>query len=492
MGGEISDQNTQSNSHRTYGYNENRSSGSIADFVNPFTSIITGYRNLRIPSNQGLSYYTDRFVSLYANASYAYNQKYSLSASLRRDASNLFGVNANQKWNPLWSMGVGWDIHKESFYILGWLPQLKLRTTYGVSGNIDKSITAYLVAQTSVLNSYNQPTLFITNPPNPNLKWESASMFNLALDFELFRSRRINGSFEYYKKAGNDLMGDAEISTVQGLSKYRGNTAAIVGHGLDLIVNTNNLVGKLKWNTSAFYSYTANQITNYNVEPLNIRSHVEGFALKVGMPLHSVYAYRWGGLNSQNGNPQGWYDGQLSENYSMITTSNDMDDLVFMGSYRPTRFGSLRNTYEINQISISFNINFKLGYYFKTNAVSYSKLFQGDYTQITDYSIRWQKSGDERTTNTPSLIYPAVQQRDNFYINSEVNALKADHIRLQDIRIAYSFTKKHHKVPFRTLELYAIANNVGILWKSNKVGIDPDFMNQIPRTIFSGGIKVDL
>jgi hypothetical protein len=119
-----------------------------------------------------------------------------------------------------------------------------------------------------------------------------------------------------------------------------------------------------------------------------------------------------------------------------------------------------------------------------------------------DYAIRWKNPGDEEYTHVPSLVYPSNYQRDNFYTNSEALVARGDHVRLQDIQIAYDI--KHGSMQLlknRQIQLYLYANNLGILWRANKHQIDPDIaavnipgsviVLPQPRTI-AAGIRIKL
>ena len=111
---------------------------------------------------------------------------------------------------------------------------------------------------------------------------------------------------------------------------------------------------------------------------------------------------------------------------------------------------------------------------------------------MPDYQIRWQNPGDELLTQVPSLVYPHIPSRYAIYTSSEALIEKGDHIRLQDIRLGYTLNKRPG-LPFHNLNLFLLINNLGILWKANKQGIDPDYPRSISsaRTI-SLGLKANL
>ena len=159
-GYEIKEVRTAGSSYRYYGYNDELANSSSVDYVTQFPQYYYPSTTSRIPGNDSQTDLTDRFISYYANAAYTYNHRYTLSASARKDESNLFGVKANQKGVPLWSTGVSWTISEEPFYNFSLLPYLKLRATYGYNGNIDKTVTAYTTAQTYGTNTITGLPLF--------------------------------------------------------------------------------------------------------------------------------------------------------------------------------------------------------------------------------------------------------------------------------------------------------------------------------------------
>lgn len=109
-----------------------------------------------------------------------------------------------------------------------------------------------------------------------------------------------------------------------------------------------------------------------------------------------------------------------------------------------------------------------------------------------EYAQRWQKPRDENSTNVPSLTYPADANRDKFYLNSEATVEKGDHIRLQDIRLSYDLpTVNHWRKIFQQAQCFVYGNNLGILWKANTKGIDPDYRVGLPAPrSWSMGVKL--
>src|SRR5690606_9221163 len=140
-----SDTRSNSSGQNLYGYDPITKVHANAT-INPFQEYHYYYTSAfrRIPIVPDASEQVNITRSYYGNIAYTLNKKYDASASFRRDESNLFGVKSNQRGVPLWSVGVAWRLDKEDFFHSDWLPNLKLRLTYGYNGNVDKSLSAYL------------------------------------------------------------------------------------------------------------------------------------------------------------------------------------------------------------------------------------------------------------------------------------------------------------------------------------------------------------
>jgi hypothetical protein len=232
-------------------------------------------------------------------------------------------------------------------------------------------------------------------------------------------------------------------------------------------------------------------VTNYGQKLGPVINYLNASTLNplVGRPLYSIYALKWMGLDPQNGNPQGWLAGHVTEDYNSVVNSSDLSNLLYKGPANPPFFGSLRNSFSWRQWQLSFNIIYKFGYYFRRSSIEYYNLITGASKGHPDYDRRWQNAGDEQNTYVPSLELPADPNRDTFYSNSEPLIEKGDHIRLQDLQFGYDLTKKAFpKLPVPLIRLYLYANNIGILWKANHQGIDPDYVTSIPnpRTLAMG------
>lgn len=499
-GTEVRQVSSHSYGYTTYGYNESGLTSVPVDHVTQFPQYWYPPYTTGIPDNTSFSDLVNRYTSIYGNASYTYDNRYILSGSIRKDESNLFGVNSNQKGVPLWSVGGGWNIHNEAFFKPGWIDYLKLRLTYGFNGNLSQNLTAVASLLQNSGNLNNQPYAIVLTYPNPDLSWEKIGVVNLGLDFNAFKNG-LSGSLDIYQKDGSNLIGKQPIDPTVGIPKgiITRNVAGMQTRGLDLQLVSRNFDGVFKWQTTLLFSINKNKITAYQNTATDGSTLVNsGFSTipVVGQPLFSIISYKWGGLDPKSGDPVGYVNGQLSEDYSTITTKTPVNALQMNRPALPPYFGSIANTFSYGHFSLYVNISYKFGYYFRNESISYNDLFNYGLGN-SDFSLRWQKPGDELHTHVPSMptIDNSSYQRDLFYQNSSVLVQRADNIRLQELNLSYKpQLPGRHWLGLSDIELYAYAKNLGILWKANKSRVDPDFAGgYLPASYsLSFGIKAKL
>ncbi|WEK20206.1 MAG: SusC/RagA family TonB-linked outer membrane protein [Candidatus Pedobacter colombiensis] len=453
----------------------------------------------RINTAPDLSRGIDINQSYYINASYGYKGRYMVSGSARRDESNIFGVKTNQKGVPLWSTGMAWILDREKFYDLEWLPTLKLRLTYGYNGNVDKTVSAYPTAAVSSQNSSNingDAFAKLVNPPNPSLRWERVKTWNLGFDFGFKRSI-VTGNIDFYQKNAFDLIGNNLIAMQSGISQFRGNGANLQTKGIDLQLNSRNLTGVLLWASTFLFNFNTDKVTKYDVKQSSNASILvyNGQNPLVGYPYNAIFSFPSAGLDAA-GAPQGYLNGVVSKDYGKINNLLDPSQLIFHGSATPKYFGSLINTFNYKNFELTFNIIYKFDYYFRRVGVfsgsNYGSAAGLNY-RLTAYDQRWQKPGDELLTHIPALNYPGVTGLDQFFTYSEDLVGKGDHIRLQDLRLSYNLAKHNfNKLPFKSASVFFYGQNLGILWRQNRLHIDPDFgSNSVPQP-FSGSLGINL
>lgn len=472
----------QQNGNTFYGYDVNSGAFVIPNTTTNFRKYPTGFGQLVSPGERlGLRYREsiNRFRSYFSTASYTYLDRYTISASARLDGSNYFGVETNKKTVPLWSSGIKWDISKEKFWKPADFTIQSLRVTYGYSGNLDKSIAAVTTIAINENDAYTGlPYAIITNLPNPNLRWEKIGQLNIGVDFDIF-SKRIYGSIDYYQKRGKDLIGESPMDPTSGVTEMRGNFSGMKSHGIDLVINSINLRNSnFKWRSTLLLNYSSEKVTKYDipVPTSNMVSAYTGVTPIVGKPLYSIYSLKWAGLDPATGDPRVILGDTLSKVSNFSPAELKQSDFSFFGRYNPLISGSLINEVSWRSFTAAICITYKFKYYFRRSSINYSNTLTGGWKQgHQDFAYRWQQPGDEKNTNVPSFVYPDLSGgRDFLYNSSDILIEKGDHVRLQFVNLQYDL--KRIKVPgIEGMRIGLYVNNIGILWKANNKGIDPDY-----------------
>jgi TonB-linked SusC/RagA family outer membrane protein len=495
LGAEVRESNSNINVYRTYGYDPNSLTSVNVDYTHTYPTYDNVGGVTYIADGTVVKQYLNRFVSVFANGAYTYKNRYTLSASVRRDASNLFGVATNQKWVPLWSVGGLWRVADEPFFHSDWLSQLNIRASYGISGNLSQNATSITRIQyySASQSSINVPFVGVSSPPDPHLRWEQVRSWNEGIDFELFKGR-VNGSLDVYQKNSVDLINSVLLDPTLGFSTNTQNSASIRSNGLDLVLNTMNVNGAVKWRSLLLFNYV-NYRTTQNLNPPTSQGLVsDGLFIfpVVGYNPYVIVSYKWAGLDPLNGDPQGYVNGKVSKDYQAIT-QNPLSEQVISGPAVPPVFGTFRNSVDWKNFSLSCNITYRFHYYFRRPVVNYSDLINKGIG-YEEYDQRWQQPGDESHTNVPSFVYPDNTLRDNFYRYADINVEKADNIKLTDLSLGYLWVPRIKFAGLKSLSFNAYVNQLNyILWRANKKGIDPDIIYNVkPPVTYAIGIKATL
>lgn len=492
-GSELRQVRSSSNSHRVFGFNETNLGFSNTDLASAWPTFVTGGSSF-IPNGIAFEKLNNRFFSMFSNMGLTYKGRYVMTLSARKDASNLFGVNTNNKWNPLWSAGLGWNISDEPFYQSSVLPYLKLSLSYGFSGNIDPTQSG----ATTIRYTSNSPFLGTQEADfnriaNPDLRWEKIGQLNIGLTVRA-KNDRITGSIEYYRKNARDLLAQLPIDYTIGLNRRTlvKNVGRLNTRGVDVLLNSNNLKGRLGW-TTAFILNTANDRLKefYNPRTSNLMVVDGGVSGVIGQPVYGIFSYRWSGLDPETGAPMGYVDGKVSKRYDSLThAAYPIGDLVHHGTDVPRTFGSLINTFRYGKLTLSVAVNYRFNYYFRKASINYYSLFQQNIGHA-DFGKRWQQPGDERHSFVPARYFPVDTQRETFYERSSVLVSRADNVRLQFLNLTYS--PKINKNPLlNSVEFFGVASNLGLIWKKTSFDVDPDFQELRPTKSYTLGIRLQL
>ncbi|GGH08755.1 SusC/RagA family TonB-linked outer membrane protein [Sphingobacterium alkalisoli] len=473
-----------------YNYDSEYWTGSAQyNFNQSYATRPTGTVFQRIPSASQLHrQYINRDLSYYFNGSYRVLDKYTLTSSLRWDGSNLFGVKANQKGVPLWSIGGMWDMNREKFMSkVDFVDSWKWRLTYGVAGNVNKTITHYPTISHGQ-SLINLAMASLNSIGNPSLRWEKVSTVNMGTDLS-FLNGRIKTNLDYYVKNGRDLIGDTFLDPTTGVNgAYKINYADIRTKGMDLNISTRNIDRKFLWSTNVMVSYSSNRVMNF-YDQGNLALYHYFYPApppRTGISRDVIYSIPWNGLNS-DGLPVLEYNGEAVTDYNVYYNQQlTREDLKNAGVSVPTWYGSLMNTFRFEKLEVSFLLSWKAGYVVRRKSMEPDGEFYARYH--SDYFDRWQQPGDELTTAVPRKIevgeMPATNAAaiSNIYGNSEVLVREGTHLRLQDVSFNYQLPLKwSQKIRSRDLAIYGYVRNLGLIWKKD-AGLgneDPDFINRM-------------
>ncbi|GGH28843.1 SusC/RagA family TonB-linked outer membrane protein [Sphingobacterium alkalisoli] len=471
------------------------------NYTQNYTVRPTSRARINAPSNSNLRF-IDRYLSYFGNVSHTYREKYMLSGSMRWDGSNLFGVKTNQKGTPLWSVGGSWEISKEDWFRTEVIDYLRFRGTYGSAGNVNKTVSAYPTIYHWGAHWISQlPYSTLTSVGNPSLRWELINTANLGMDFRS-KNNRLSGSVDYYLKNAHDLIGQDLLPPSTGI--FTGGTAVnsnlvnyadLKTRGLDVQLNSRNLSGIFTWNSTVLINYVGNEVKDYATQDvLSIGYYAQNPAPPHrGVSRDIMYAMPWTGLDPSTGNLQVLIDGEVSQDYQTYYTSFNVENLIRAGVTVPPLYGSLRNEFSWKGISISALLTFKSNFVFRRKSIDPSSITDAHQNYHLDYLDRWLMPGDENLTNVPARMSTYDSYRAQSYSFSEILVTRGDFIRLQDLNVSYTFSESAlKKAGFNNLRLFAYARNIGVLWKANRHGIDPDYVDAdyVPPLQMAMGVQI--
>lgn len=471
---------TSSNGFYRLGYDDDNLSYSKVDDL-LLSSGISGTESLNgyfyftshTKGEPATTYVDNRYVSFYGNASWQYDNRLTVTASIRMDQSNLFGTDPKYQYRPLWSAGASY-VALEDY---NWIDRLVVRATYGINGNIPKLNGPYLIASVGSNQYYTKEnTMYISSPPNESLRWEKTKVFNIGVDFNLLKNR-LNGSIEYYNKNTTDLLGDFSVDPTLGWSSVDMNFGSMFNRGVEIALNSINVEKhEISWRTSATFSYNKNEITDIETSSETASSYWSGLNNRVGYPMGALFSVRYKGLNEE-GIPVAYTaDGSEVANYKNLTK----DDLVYSGTYNPPFSASLTNTLSYKGFDLSFMFVYQGGHVIRDIAARYCITTHPNYAVSNTYKEManfWQKPGDENDPDiNPAYMFQRTNIRNGEYIwkAADKHIQKGDYIKLRNVSLAYALPESLLKrTPISGARVILQATNLW-WWAANDGDLDPE------------------
>lgn len=288
-----------------------------------------------------------KLISFFGRAHYSYQERYMVTATVRRDGSSKFG--SNHKWGTFPSVSAAWGISQESFMAdVSWVNDLKFRAGYGVTGNQDglqpyRSLELYSAAGTYYSNGSQLTAYKISQNANPDLKWESTSMLNIGFDFSFFNNR-LSGTIEWYDKRTSDMLYTYNVSTPTYVyDKMQANVGDMSNKGIELMLNVDVVRNNtFTYSTSVNLAHNKNKVTKlsnelystgriYTGDPwIRGASGVTSHVVEVGYPVGQFFMLKCNGLTED-----GKYiiedindDGQITDD-DRTYVGNSQPDLTF-------------------------------------------------------------------------------------------------------------------------------------------------------------------
>lgn len=442
-------------------------------------------------------------LSGYAILSYSYGSLFSLSANTRFDASNKFGSRSNEKFLPVWSASGMLNLKSLLLRQYDAVSDLRLRTSFGKTGNmVDNQTPNLLLRQESLDTYYGENVAKVDALPNPYLRWEQTDQWNVGVDASLFDYRLTVGVDAYYKHT-KDAFDNTLVSPFNGVENYVMNGSDITNSGFSINLSAYLLKTRdWSWLVSANYSVVYNSINTKTANKYKIEKYLNGTAIMDGKSIGTFYSYNFIGLDPQNGLPL--FDDYRDRQH--LLEGQPLDRImervgVVSGSREPNFAGSFYSTLRYQQWSLSASFNYALGNKIRKFAL-YKDVLDGVSSENNvrkEFTHRWRKPGDERHTQLPSLISPsdpafgdnryhwsaatpAATQgfeafADNYwmmYDNSNARVVSGSYLRLSNLALRYQFTRKQLKgLPFSNLAFDAAVTNVFTLKSSALEGQDP-------------------
>lgn len=377
----------------------------------------------------------ETLISYFGRAEYAYKDKYNFSASLRADGSSIFG--ADTKWGTFWSLGASWRINQEDFLKdIEWIDNLKLRLSYGTSGN-KSGLARYasLGLWTTSADYLYGSNIGVGHEQlvNALLGWEKQGMFNVGVDFSFWN--RFYGSVDFFNKTSDGLLYDVPLDLQNGLSSITMNAAKTSNTGFEIVLGANILRGPLVWNMDLNASFIKDKIKNLNGEN-DVRMTDYQKIWSVGGSQYEFYMPTWAGVDPDNGNPL-WY--KVNDDGTRTTTSVYSEATYErQGRSTPLAYGGFINTFSYKNFDLTIQLNYSLGGKIYDNI--YAGMMHDGATTAQNMHVdaleAWTTPGQQ--TNVPKY---AINNATNSASLSSRFLYDATNVKLKTITLSYTLPK---------------------------------------------------
>ena len=409
----------------------------------------------------------------FARANYNYDDRYYLSLSYRYDGSSLFQYD---RWGHFWSVGGSWRISQEEFMKRAlWVNDLRLRATYGVSGNQLNSAYPYTNLW-SIGEMDGQPTISQSSVGNPDLSWERNKQVDVGLDFRLWD--RVYGSFDWYNRRTHDLIWNRPTPASTGLTSRLENIGVLQNSGFEFDITVDLIKSRnVYWNIGINGAFAQNKLIEFPEELGNAAlggDYVSGAFLRgKGKSYYNLYLFDYAGVDPETGGELYWKNTTDSEGNvtGRELTSNFAEANQYeMGDALPDMTGGLRTTFRWKGLDLNIQTAFQIGgkQWDGASANMYDPGRAG--FAVSDDLIRNTWTPENPNAEFPMLMYGGTWQ----FPASNVNALYRDasYFSLKNLNIGYTLPKKWtSKLSIESIRVFFNADN--LCFVSAHDGFDP-------------------
>ena len=449
----------------------------------------------------------------FARLNYDYADKYYLSASYRRDGSSRFSK--DNRWGDFYSVGASWRISEEEFMKdVAWVNSLKLRASYGETGNdqiLDSDgYNSYYPFQTLYTLGKNNGTeagVFFSVIANSNLKWETQISTDFGIEFGLFD--RLTGSIEYFKKESKDLLFDVSQPASAGVTSIIQNIGKVSNSGVEIELNYDVIKNK-DWSLTVGANAT---LLKNKIEELPETMKKNGYisGSKKWMEGKSIYEFwlrQWGGVDPETGDGL-WIpdtDAYDESNKSYAASLRTVNGKTYTNSYSyakydwsgtstPDVFGGFNFRLGYKDFDLAATFSYQLGG--KLIDAAYSSMMSGSeygYAMSPDLLKAWQKPGD--VTDVPRIDNNATHNTNIGQTYSTRFLTSADYLNLRSISLGYNVPKSLlNKIMLKSARLNLTCENVFMI--KARQGLNPmsnfggyTYNEYMPARTFTLGLNV--
>ena len=501
------------NSNTVWGYAPDRGGVAIQptppDELVPISNTSTGWGILRniYKGRWKKETKTDNFLSFFGTFAYSLKNRYIANVTIRNDASNRFGQDANNRFDPTYSFGLAWHVTEEDFMreYVPWLSALNINVTYGIQGNALTSLSPdLLLHQMGVADLYNQYYTTISSIPNPHLSWERTRSWDIGVDLELFKMFSV--AFDYYTRRSNAIVSNT-LPFEYGTTTTNLNGGIVHNRGVEFTVSftpvkTEDWVFNVSLNSSKNWNETGE--SEFNAKLNNFLGGASDKILKKGYPLGGFWSYSFAGLSSEDGRPlfnlldmpEGGADPEIDP-----TTF-----LVYSGTSEPDFTGGINLGLRYKSFNLSSSFALLIGSKKRlpspyANFPSSVRIPEPDVNLSRDLLKRWQKPGDEKYTDIPALVTSArynIETPDGSNPNwieawaqSDVRVVNASFFRCRQLTLTWNMDPAVcGRVGLKSLSLNASVNNLFVIASKRFNGFDPELGDSVMPKVYSFGVNV--